>query len=166
MYQLVYYYHLLLTMHTPQAVIQKSNLRFHQWVSVCFGVCFLGDYDVRNFCEATSTILRHELGSTLSHFDVRWQSSYVSLDIQPGRLPSRAGVIQGAVNLEFPDLTFDSINVNIDGINAQLPNLDLVNLVNKLCRDEGITSKLHGRVRHRGYIIYIILYYSISFYVL
>lgn len=58
--------------------------------------------------------------------------------IKPGPLGGRAGSIQAAINLEIdsPDITH--INVKVEGLNGQLPNLDLVNLVNRLTLREGL----------------------------
>lgn len=50
--------------------------------------------------------------------------------------PDFSGVIQGALSFEidgrYCDTGFDSINISIDGSNGLLPNLDLLNVVNKL----------------------------------
>ncbi|XP_045455968.1 glycosylphosphatidylinositol anchor attachment 1 protein [Melitaea cinxia] len=63
-------------------------------------------------------------------------SFYTSLD--PGTLKGRSGSIQAAINLEFHTPKFKYIEVKIEGLNGQLPNLDLVNLVHKLCVKSGI----------------------------
>lgn len=57
-----------------------------------------------------------------------------------GVLDIRAGSIQAAINLEFPSFDLDHINVKIEGLNGQLPNLDLVNLIQRLAMKEGIVS--------------------------
>lgn len=68
------------------------------------------------------------------------------LDVKAERLPARAGLIQAAINLELSGMSFGGIDVLIEGINGLLPNLDLVNLVHKLARENGIRSTIHHRV--------------------
>uniref|UniRef100_A0A6B2E8Y4 Putative gpi transamidase component gaa1 n=1 Tax=Phlebotomus kandelakii TaxID=1109342 RepID=A0A6B2E8Y4_9DIPT len=50
----------------------------------------------------------------------------------------RAGAIQAALNLEIQSFDLDFINIKLEGLNGQLPNLDLFNLVQKLTNKEGI----------------------------
>lgn len=58
--------------------------------------------------------------------------------LNPGKLKGRSGSIQAAINLEFSTPKIKYIEVKIEGLNGQLPNLDLVNLVHKLCLKSGI----------------------------
>ncbi|XP_075985327.1 glycosylphosphatidylinositol anchor attachment 1 isoform X2 [Anticarsia gemmatalis] len=58
--------------------------------------------------------------------------------LNPGKLKGRSGSIQAAINLEFHTPKIKYIEVKIEGLNGQLPNLDLVNLVHKLCVKSGI----------------------------
>ena len=55
-----------------------------------------------------------------------------------GDLPARAGSIQAAINLEIADPSMTHFNLKVEGLNGQLPNLDLVNLINRLCAREGV----------------------------
>lgn len=57
-----------------------------------------------------------------------------------GTLDTRAGSIQAAINLELSSFDLDHIDVKIEGLNGQLPNLDLVNLIQRLAMKEGIVS--------------------------
>ena len=50
------------------------------------------------------------------------------------------------MNLEFPHEKVNSFEIAIEGINGQLPNLDLVNTVFRLCRKERIPASLHTEV--------------------
>ncbi|XP_059061298.1 glycosylphosphatidylinositol anchor attachment 1 protein [Achroia grisella] len=59
--------------------------------------------------------------------------------LNPGKLKGRSGSIQGAINLEFHTPKIKYIEVKVEGLNGQLPNLDLVNLVHKLC----VKSSIH-----------------------
>ncbi|KAL0861754.1 hypothetical protein ABMA27_009230 [Loxostege sticticalis] len=58
--------------------------------------------------------------------------------LDPGKLKGRSGSIQAAINLEFHVPNIKYIEVKVEGLNGQLPNLDLVNLVHKLCVKSGI----------------------------
>ncbi|KAM3958203.1 glycosylphosphatidylinositol anchor attachment 1 [Aphomia sociella] len=58
--------------------------------------------------------------------------------LNPGKLKGRSGSIQAAINLEFHTPKIKYIEVKVEGLNGQLPNLDLVNLVHKLCVKSGI----------------------------
>ncbi|XP_018796614.1 PREDICTED: glycosylphosphatidylinositol anchor attachment 1 protein [Bactrocera latifrons] len=57
-----------------------------------------------------------------------------------GNLPARAGALQAALNLEIQDLDIDYIDVKIEGLNGQLPNLDMFNLVQRLTSRSGLSS--------------------------
>ena len=76
----------------------------------------------------------------------------------PGDLPARAGSIQAAINLEFASEFPTHINLKIEGLNGQLPNLDLINLVSRLVGREGLRGMFHGLEEHprpdsyKGYI--------------
>ena len=65
-----------------------------------------------------------------------------------GDLPARAGSIQAAINLEINEPKITHFNVKVEGLNGQLPNLDLVNLVNRLCLREGVGQLFQGSEDH------------------
>ena len=67
-------------------------------------------------------------------------------DIKAGELHGRSGSIQAAINLEIPQNRLTRFNLKINGLNGQLPNLDLVNTVVKLCRGNRIIPTLSKRV--------------------
>lgn len=70
-----------------------------------------------------------------------WLNGYhdISSDyITAGDLMGRSGSIQAAVNLEIPDSNLRHLDIKIQGLNGQLPNLDLVNLVVRLCQRERV----------------------------
>lgn len=58
--------------------------------------------------------------------------------LNPGKLKGRSGSIQAAINLEIHTPKIKYIEVKVEGLNGQLPNLDLSNLVHKLCVKSGI----------------------------
>ncbi|XP_055855969.1 glycosylphosphatidylinositol anchor attachment 1 protein [Episyrphus balteatus] len=60
--------------------------------------------------------------------------------LNSGNLPARAGALQAALNLEIQDFDAEYIDVKIEGLNGQLPNLDMFNLVQRLAVREGISS--------------------------
>lgn len=71
-----------------------------------------------------------------------WLEAYHSVScgkkgvLHHGDLNGRAGAIQAAINLELHSINIGRIDVKIEGLNGQLPNLDLFNLVNRLCIKE------------------------------
>lgn len=82
------------------------------------------------------------------HFGMQaWLDAYhgskSSEFLEAGILPAHSGSIQAAINLELPSNTVSYINVKIEGINGQLPNLDLVNVVTRLCGKESVKPRLH-----------------------
>ncbi|XP_063897484.1 glycosylphosphatidylinositol anchor attachment 1 protein [Helicoverpa armigera] len=76
-----------------------------------------------------------DFGRYLSGFD--WTGDHKRC-LNPGKLKGRSGSIQAAINLEFATPKIKYIEVKVEGLNGQLPNLDLVNLVHKLCLKSGI----------------------------
>ncbi|KAK9887887.1 hypothetical protein WA026_000191 [Henosepilachna vigintioctopunctata] len=69
-----------------------------------------------------------------------------------GDLDGRAGSIQAAINLELHTDKIAHIDIKIEGLNGQLPNLDLFNLVTKICSKEGIynTFKMRENKEYRS----------------
>ncbi|PSN54175.1 Glycosylphosphatidylinositol anchor attachment 1 protein [Blattella germanica] len=55
-----------------------------------------------------------------------------------GDMMGRGGAIQAAINLELHAEKIGYVDVKIEGLNGQLPNLDLVNLVHRMCSKEGV----------------------------
>merc|ERR550517_881752 len=68
--------------------------------------------------------------------------------LHSGDLPARAGSIQAAINLELSSEFPTHINLKIEGLNGQLPNLDLINLVSRLVGKEGLRGMFHGVEDH------------------
>jgi GPI-anchor transamidase subunit GAA1 len=65
-------------------------------------------------------------------------------------LPLKSGALQGAVCIDLPlDHRFERISISYDGINGQLPNLDLVNTaVNVVGGQMGIGANIQGMHQH------------------
>ncbi|CAF4872885.1 unnamed protein product [Pieris macdunnoughi] len=78
------------------------------------------------------------LGSFWKSKKKGWEWTNHSRCLDPGTLKGRSGSIQAAINLEFHTPKIKYIEVKVEGLNGQLPNLDLVNLVHKLCVKSGI----------------------------
>lgn len=81
--------------------------------------------------------------------------------LQSGNLKGRSGALQAALNLEVQDFDAEYVDVKLEGLNGQLPNLDMFNLVQRItARDliirENIpcgykqTQKKRGKGRLRG----------------
>lgn len=68
------------------------------------------------------------------------ESSDPNKVLNSGILEARAGSIQAAINLELQSFDLNYIDVKIEGLNGQLPNLDLVNLIQRLAVKEGLIS--------------------------
>ncbi|XP_043263869.1 glycosylphosphatidylinositol anchor attachment 1 protein [Colletes gigas] len=62
-----------------------------------------------------------------------------------GDLSGRAGSIQAAINLELHSMKISSIDVKVEGLNGQLPNLDLFNLAQNMIAKGGIRQSFHRR---------------------
>lgn len=65
-----------------------------------------------------------------------------------GDLEARVGSIQAAINLEIAHEKFTHLNVKVEGLNGQLPNLDLFNLINRLSMKEGLPPMFQGNEDH------------------
>ncbi|KAK9511283.1 hypothetical protein O3M35_005864 [Rhynocoris fuscipes] len=65
--------------------------------------------------------------------------------LDAGELPARGGAIQAAINLELPSIKMEKLDVKLVGLNGQLPNLDLVNLVHRICAKERVRHSYAGR---------------------
>ncbi|KAI1340668.1 Glycosylphosphatidylinositol:protein transamidase, GAA1 component [Xylariaceae sp. FL0016] len=65
-------------------------------------------------------------------------------------LPIKSGALQGAVALDYPqDGRFESIHIVYDGVNGQLPNLDLINSINNIASGQmGMSASLQEMYRH------------------
>ena len=89
-----------------------------------------------------------------------WLDAY--FNSKPDYLPldAHAGSIQAGLALEFPHEKFYSIDLRHNGINGQLPNLDLINTLVQLCDKNSIATSLYNIYvdlsKNELYIDYII----------
>lgn len=67
-------------------------------------------------------------------------------------LPLKSGALQGAIAIDFPlEHRFSALQIIYDGVNGQLPNLDLVNSVGNIASGQmGIQSFIQGNRNHNG----------------
>uniref|UniRef100_A0A8D2PET9 Glycosylphosphatidylinositol anchor attachment 1 n=1 Tax=Zosterops lateralis melanops TaxID=1220523 RepID=A0A8D2PET9_ZOSLA len=89
-------------------------------------------------------VTEHDLVGTQA-----WLEAYhdVNLtDISSGGLPGRAGAIQAALALELSTDVVTSMDVAVEGLNGQLPNLDLLNLFHSFCQKNGLLCTFQGKL--------------------
>ncbi|XP_051468038.1 LOW QUALITY PROTEIN: glycosylphosphatidylinositol anchor attachment 1 protein [Apus apus] len=78
-----------------------------------------------------------------------WLEAYhdVNLtEVQSSGLLGRAGAIQAAISLELSSDVVTSIDVAVEGLNGQLPNLDLLNLFHAFCQKNGLLCTIQGKL--------------------
>jgi GPI-anchor transamidase subunit GAA1 len=65
-------------------------------------------------------------------------------------LPIKSGALQGAIAIDYPfEHRFKSVHIVYDGVNGQLPNLDLINSVVSIAGGQmGFSSTLQGMWTH------------------
>ncbi|XP_058515429.1 glycosylphosphatidylinositol anchor attachment 1 protein isoform X2 [Ochotona princeps] len=77
-----------------------------------------------------------------------WLEAYHDVNItgvKSSPLEGRAGAIQAAVALELSSDVVTSLDVTVEGLNGQLPNLDLLNLFQTFCQKGGLLCTLQGK---------------------
>ncbi|GAB1299492.1 Glycosylphosphatidylinositol anchor attachment 1 protein [Apodemus speciosus] len=79
-----------------------------------------------------------------------WLEAYHDINvtgIQSSPLQGRAGAIQAALALELSTDVVTSLDVTVEGLNGQLPNLDLLNLFQTFCQKGGLLCTLQGKLQ-------------------
>lgn len=79
-----------------------------------------------------------------------WLEAYHDVNVtgmQSSPLQGRAGAIQAAVALELSSDVVTSLDVTVEGLNGQLPNLDLLNLFQTFCQKGGLLCTLQGKLQ-------------------
>ncbi|NIG62034.1 glycosylphosphatidylinositol anchor attachment 1 protein [Pontoporia blainvillei] len=77
-----------------------------------------------------------------------WLEAYHDVNVtgmQSSPLQGRAGAVQAAVALELSSDVVTSLDVAVEGLNGQLPNLDLLNLFHTFCQKGGLLCTLQGK---------------------
>lgn len=69
---------------------------------------------------------------------------------QVASLPIKSGALQGAVAMDYATVgRFEKVHIVYDGTNGQLPNLDLINSINNIAKNQmGITTFLQKLPTH------------------
>lgn len=62
-------------------------------------------------------------------------------------LQGRGGSIQAALSLELSSDVITSLDLVLEGLNGQLPNLDLANLFYAFCQKIGVLCTIQGKVK-------------------
>ncbi|XP_065520254.1 glycosylphosphatidylinositol anchor attachment 1 protein isoform X2 [Lathamus discolor] len=79
-----------------------------------------------------------------------WLEAYHDVNITAVRSSGplgRAGAIQAAIALELSSDVVTSFDVAVEGLNGQLPNLDLLNLFNAFCQKNGLLCTIQGKLQ-------------------
>ncbi|XP_069587806.1 glycosylphosphatidylinositol anchor attachment 1 protein [Ranitomeya imitator] len=72
-------------------------------------------------------------------------------DIQSSVMMGRAGAIQAALSLEISSDVITSFDVVVEGLNGQLPNLDMVNLFLAFCQKNQLLCTIQGKLQRSDY---------------
>lgn len=78
---------------------------------------------------------------------------FPSPEVLSSGMLGRAGAIQAAISLELSSDVITSFDVAVEGLNGQLPNLDLVNLFYAFCQKNGLLCTIQGKVGARGALV-------------
>ncbi|EDV21677.1 uncharacterized protein TRIADDRAFT_59923 [Trichoplax adhaerens] len=86
----------------------------------------------------------HQIKQEATHAGLALMISLASYfqGIEREELGGRGGSIQSAITLEIPSEYVESLNLKLEGVNGQLPNLDVFNMAVRICDREGITPTL------------------------
>ncbi|NXK01469.1 GPAA1 protein, partial [Corythaixoides concolor] len=79
-----------------------------------------------------------------------WLEAYHDVNVTEVRSSGtlgRAGAIQAAVSLELSSDVVTSFDVAVEGLNGQLPNLDLLNLFHAFCQKNGLLCTIQGKLQ-------------------
>ncbi|XP_048338624.1 glycosylphosphatidylinositol anchor attachment 1 protein isoform X3 [Sphaerodactylus townsendi] len=79
-----------------------------------------------------------------------WLEAYHDVNVtavQSSGMLGRAGAIQAALSLELSSDVITSFDVAVEGLNGQLPNLDLVNLFYAFCQKSNLLCTIQGKLQ-------------------
>ncbi|CAI5778763.1 glycosylphosphatidylinositol anchor attachment 1 protein [Podarcis lilfordi] len=79
-----------------------------------------------------------------------WLEAYHDVnvtEVHSSGMLGRAGAIQAAISLELSSDVITSFDVAVEGLNGQLPNLDLVNLFYSFCQKNGLLCTIQGKLQ-------------------
>ncbi|KAE8599868.1 hypothetical protein XENTR_v10017373 [Xenopus tropicalis] len=72
-------------------------------------------------------------------------------EIKSSVMLGRAGAIQAAVSLEMSSDVITSFDLVVEGLNGQLPNLDLVNLFYAFCQKNTLLCTIQGKLQRTDF---------------
>ncbi|KAM5211044.1 glycosylphosphatidylinositol anchor attachment 1 protein isoform 3-T3 [Hipposideros larvatus] len=90
-------------------------------------------------------VTEHDLLGTEAWLEAYHDTNVTGMQSSP--LQGRAGAIQAAVALELSSDVVTSLDVAVEGLNGQLPNLDLLNLFQTFCQKGGLLCTLQGKLQ-------------------
>ncbi|XP_067323304.1 glycosylphosphatidylinositol anchor attachment 1 protein [Anolis sagrei] len=79
-----------------------------------------------------------------------WLEAYHDVNVtelHSSGMLGRAGAIQAALSLELSSDVITSFDVALEGLNGQLPNLDLVNLFYSFCQKNNLLCTIQGKLQ-------------------
>ena len=102
-------------------------------------------FSVKNYWakDIIFVVFEHELVGMQAWLNAYHDTKDQSI-VQHSPLRGISGPIQAAVNLEINSPQLSRIDIKIEGLNGQLPNLDLFNVAVELCTRESVTPTFHG----------------------
>ncbi|XP_056378849.1 glycosylphosphatidylinositol anchor attachment 1 protein [Hyla sarda] len=83
-----------------------------------------------------------------------WLEGYHDVNITEIRssvMMGRAGAIQAAISLEISSDVITSFDVVVEGLNGQLPNLDMVNLFLAFCQKNQLLCTIQGKLQRNDF---------------
>ncbi|XP_074172690.1 glycosylphosphatidylinositol anchor attachment 1 protein isoform X2 [Rhinolophus sinicus] len=90
-------------------------------------------------------VTEHDLLGTEAWLEAYHDTNVTGMQSSP--LQGRAGAIQAAMALELSSDIVTSLDVAVEGLNGQLPNLDLLNLFQTFCQKGGLLCTLQGKLQ-------------------
>lgn len=112
---------------------------------MCTGQACCQKYDLitrSHKCTCSVPFLEYISGSLRVY--VSGSRFYSGMEYSP--LQGRAGSIQAALSLELSSDVITSLDLILEGLNGQLPNLDLANLFYAFCQKLGVLCTIQGKV--------------------
>uniref|UniRef100_A0A8C1BYB7 GPI-anchor transamidase component GPAA1 n=1 Tax=Cyprinus carpio carpio TaxID=630221 RepID=A0A8C1BYB7_CYPCA len=91
----------------------------------------------------------HDLMGTQAWLEAYHHTNITGMEYSP--LQGRAGSIQAALSLELSSDVITSLDLILEGLNGQLPNLDLANLFYAFCQKLGVLCTIQGKLQRNDW---------------
>ncbi|KTG44911.1 hypothetical protein cypCar_00038567 [Cyprinus carpio] len=91
----------------------------------------------------------HDLIGTQAWLEGYHHTNITGMEYSP--LQGRAGSIQAALSLELSSDVITSLDLVLEGLNGQLPNLDLANLFYAFCQKLGVLCTIQGKLQRNDW---------------